>query len=61
MITSSRLEEKNIEENITKDVRNLFRLKTPKKERNGAAIKGIRNLFRLKKKLKQLNEEYLQI
>ena len=47
---SSRLEEyKNIEENIIKDVRNLFRLKKLKKETKEAAIKGIRNLFRLKK------------
>ena len=35
------------EENITKDVRNLFRLK---KEIDDTAIKDIRNLFRLKKK-----------
>ena len=47
----SRLEEdENMEENITKDVRNLFRLKKLKKETNDATIKGITNLFRLKKK-----------
>ena len=47
----SRLEEdKNIEENIIKDVRNLFRLKKLKKETNDAAIKGIRNRFRLKER-----------
>ena len=38
------------EENITKHIRNLFRIK---KELNYAAIKDIRSLFRQKKKLKQ--------
>ena len=48
---SSRFEEdKNIEENINKDVRNLFRLKKLKKETIDATIKSIRNLFRLKKR-----------
>ena len=53
---SSRLEEedKNIVENIIRDVRNLFRLKKLKKETNDAAIKGIRNISSLKKKVKQL-------
>ena len=47
---SSRLEEdKNIEENIIKDVRHRFRLRKTKKETNAAAIKGIINLLRLKK------------
>ena len=46
---SSRLkEDKNTEENIINDVRNILRLKKLKKETNDAAIKGIRNLFRLK-------------
>ena len=52
---SSRLgRENNIEKNIIKDVRNLFRLKKLKKETNDTAIKVIRNLFRLKRKIKQL-------
>ena len=37
------------EENITKDIRNLFRLK---KELNYTAIKDTRNLFRLEKETK---------
>ena len=50
---SSRLEEdKNIEENIIKDVRHRFRLRKTKKETNAAAIKGIINLLRLKKENK---------
>ena len=57
----SRLEEdKNIEENIITNVRNIIRLKNLKKETNDAAIKGIKNLFRLKKYIKQLNAEYLE-
>ena len=39
------VEDKNIEENIIKDVRNL------------ATIKDIRHHFRLKKKIKQLKTE----
>ena len=35
------------EENITKDVRNPFRLEKTKKETIDATIKDIRNLFRL--------------
>ena len=46
------------EENITKDIRDLFRLK---KELNQTAIKDLRNLFRKKKKQKQLKIEYLEI
>ena len=41
------------EENIIKDIRNLFRLK---KEQNDTAIKDIRNLFRLKKEVKRIKE-----
>ena len=37
------------EEDIIKDVRNLFRLNKIEKETNNAVIKGIRNLFRIKK------------
>ena len=45
MMEISRVEEdKNIEENIIKDVRNLFTLKKLKQKTNGGAIKGIRNL-----------------
>ena len=46
------------EENIVKDIRNLFRLK---KELNYTAIKDIRNLLRQKKEQKQLKIEYLEI
>ena len=41
------------EENIIKDVRNLFRLK---RELNYAAVKDIRNLFRLEKEAKAIKE-----
>ena len=44
------------EENIIKDIRNLFSLK---REINYPAIKDIRNLFRLENNLKQLKIEYL--
>ena len=47
---TARLEEdKNVEDNINKDVRNLFRLKKLKNEINYSAIKDIKNVFRLKK------------
>ena len=49
----SRLEEdKNVEENAVKDVRNSFKLKT--KKRKKMMLQCIRNLFRPKKKIKQL-------
>ena len=49
MKESGRLEEHgNIEKNIIKDVRNLFRLKKLENEINYASIKGIENDFRLK-------------
>ena len=58
MMGSSALEEdKNIEGNIIKDVRNLFTLNKLKKETNDAAFKGKRNPFRLKKQIKQLKSE----
>ena len=41
------------EENIIKDIRNLFTLKT---EPNYTAIKGIRNLFRLEKETKAIKD-----
>ena len=39
-----------MDENITKNVGNLFRLEKLKKETNDVAIKGVRNLFTQKKK-----------
>ena len=39
------------EENIIKDLRNLFRLK---KEQDYTAIKDIRNLFRIEKEIKAI-------
>ena len=44
---------KKKEENIIKDIRNLFRLKT---ELNYTAIKDIRNLFRLEKETKAIKD-----
>ena len=53
MMKSSWLEEdKNIEDNLIKDVRNFCRLKKLKKEINDTTTKDIRNLFKLKKKIK---------
>ena len=46
------------EENIIKDIRNLFKLK---QELNFTAIKDIRKLLEKKKKLYQLKMEYLEI
>ena len=51
---------KNIEENIIKDVRNLFRLKKLIKGTNGAAIKGVKNLFRLKKEIKAVKDRIIR-
>ena len=46
----SRVEEdKNIEENIIKDVKNLFKLKKLNQETNDAAIKRIKNLKGIRK------------
>ena len=43
----------NIEENIIKDVKNLFRLnKLQKEANNDDVINGVRNIFRLKKRKK---------
>ena len=57
MIKGSRLEEdKNREENIIKDVGNLFRLNKLKKETNDTSITGIRNLFRVKKENKVIKD-----
>ena len=53
-------EYRNVEENIIKDVRNLFRLKKLKKETNDVAINGIRNLFRLKKENKAIKDRIIR-
>ena len=45
------------EENIVKDIRNLFRLK---KEQNYAAIKDIRNRFRQEKEFKAIKDRILR-
>ena len=45
------------EENVIKDIRNLFR---QQKKLNYTATKDIRNLFQQKKKSKQLKIEYLR-
>ena len=62
MMKISKLEkDKNIEENIIKNVTNLFRLKKLKKETKHAAIKEIKNPFRLKIENKVIKIEYLEI
>ena len=48
------------EENIVKDVRNLFRLEKLKKTID-TTIKDIRKRFRLEKKITQLKTEYLKV
>ena len=45
------------EENLTKDIRNLFRLKT---ELNYTAIKDIRNLFKQEKETKEIEDRILR-
>ena len=57
MKSSGLEEDRNIEKNINKNVRNLFRLNKLEKETNDAAIKGIRNVCRHKNKIKQLKTE----
>ena len=47
------------EENIVKDVRNIFRLEKLKKEAIDIKIKDTRNPFRLEKRIKQLETKYL--
>ena len=56
MIESPRLEE----ENIIKDVRNLFRLNKLKQKQNAAAVKGIRNLFRLEIQNKAIKDRMIR-
>ena len=65
MMKSSRLKEyENIEKNIIKYVRNLFRLKKTKKrikkETNEVTVKDIRNLFRLTKENKAIKERIIR-
>ena len=48
------------EENIIKDVRNLFRLEKLKIETSDTTIKGIRNLFRLEKENKAIKDRILK-
>ena len=60
MESSGLEEDKNIEENIIKDIRNLFRLSKLKKETKDAAIKSIRNLFRLKKENKAIKDRIIR-
>ena len=57
MKSSGLEEDRNIEKNINKNVRNIFRLNKLEKETNDAAIKGIRNVCRQKNKIKQLKTE----
>ena len=45
------------EENIIKDIRNLFRLK---QKQNYTAIKGIRNLLRQEKETKAIRDRILR-
>ena len=62
MMESWELEEdKNMEENIIKDLRNLFRLDNLKKETNDAAINGIRNLFWFKKENQAIKDRIITI
>ena len=49
-----------MEENIIKDVTNLFRLKKLKKETKRAAIREIRNPFRLKIENKVIKDRILR-
>ena len=46
------------EENIIKDIRNIFRLK---KEQHYTAVKDITNLFRLKNEIKGIKNKELKI
>ena len=47
----------SLEENIIKDIRNLFRLKT---EQNYTAIKDTRNLFRQERETKAIKDRILR-
>ena len=47
------------EENIIKDVRNLFRLEKLKKETIDTTIKDIRNIFRLEKENEEIKDRIL--
>ena len=55
---SRRLEkDKKLEDNIIKDVTNLFKLK---KEIDDTAIKNIRNLFRVKKEIEIIKDRVIR-
>ena len=58
MKKSSMLEkDEKIEDNVIKDVKNLFRLK---KEIDDTRIKGIRNIFRLKKENEAIKDRIIR-
>ena len=48
------------EENIIKDIRNLFRLDNLKKETIDTTIKDIRNLFKLEKQNKAIKDRIIR-
>ena len=56
MVESPSLEE----ENIIKDIRNVFRLEKLKKQTIDTTITGIRNLFRLEKENKTIKDRILR-
>ena len=47
------------EENIIKDVRNLFRLEKIRKETNDTTVKDIRNLSKLEKENKVIKDRII--
>ena len=48
------------EENIIKDVRNVFTLEKPKKETVDTTIKNIKNIFRLEKDNKAIKDRIVR-
>ena len=60
MASSRPEEDENIEENIIKYVRNLFRINKLERETIDAAIKGIRNLFRPEKENKRIRDRIIR-
>ena len=48
------------EENIIKDIRNLFRLENLKKETIDTTIKDIKNLFKLEKQNKAIKDRIIR-
>ena len=53
-------EDQNIEHNVIKDVRNLFRLEILKKETNNTTIIDMGNLFRSKKENKVIKDRIVR-